>query len=370
MTQGINFYINTPIRIVVLIILLTLIICILIFLYHRFNHFTRKVRFPIHSLGSDGGLGPKDWEKHMVELAAEHKQVSLFSYSFVLDDYNQIAYKKLNKIRDNISEISADIISLIPAARWLFDNFQMMYREIKKVRSSGNSYEILPILKAKEYRGFPRVYIVAKRMVALSGGHLSEENISVMLKAYQNEIPLTDKELWVLPEMLGFCLLESIIEVAEEIIQMVDIKANAESFIRAKLKPSNGTTDITALLTELEPEVKNNYSFHAHVVYLLKNMSFDEGTIQRYMEYHFDTKSKMFKSSQLFLEEGKIESILETKIRAFIVSLRDINEFDEERFYSQYSCLEQILSKDPEGIYEKMDSEARGLYRGAIVKLS
>ncbi|MFT4146622.1 MAG: glucoamylase family protein [Mobilitalea sp.] len=370
MTQGINFYINTPIRIVVLIILLTLIICILIFLYHRFNHFTRKVRFPINSLGSDGGIGPKDWEKHMVILASEHKQVSLFSYSFVLDDYNQIAYKKLNKIRDNISEISADIISLIPAARWLFDNFQMMYREIKKVRSSGNSYEILPILKSKEYRGFPRVYIVAKRMVALSGGHLSEENISVMLKAYQKEIPLTDKELWVLPEMLGFCLLESIIEVAEEIIQMVDIKAKAENFIRTKLKSQNGTTDITALLTELEPEVRNNYSFHAHVVYLLKNMSFDEGIIQRYMEYHFDAKSKMFKSSHLFLEEGKIESILETKIRAFIVSLRDINEFDEERFYSQYSCLEQILSQDPEGIYEKMDSEARGLYRGAIVKLS
>lgn len=370
MTEGINFYINTPFRIIVLIILIALICLILLFLYYRFNHYTKKVRFPIHSLGSDGGLGPKEWEKQMTELAADHKQVSLIRYSFVLDDYNQIAYKKLNKIRDNISEISTDIISLIPAARWLFDNFQMMYREIKKVRTSGNSYAILPILKIKEYHGFPRIYIVAKKMVALSGGHLSEENISVMLKAYQKEIPLTDKELWVLPEMLGFCLLECIIEVAEEIIHMIEVKTKADRFVRERLGGKQGSADIAPLLVKLESDTEYNYSFHSHIIYLLKNMSFNEAALQRYVEFYFVAKGKNLKASNIFLEEGKIESILETKIRALIVSLRDINEVDEEKFFETYSYLENILSQDPDGIYSKMDSEARGFYREVIVKLS
>lgn len=108
------------------------------------------------------------------------------------------------------------------------------------MRTSGNSYAVLPILKVKEYRNFPRIYVVAKKMVALTGGHLSEENISVMLKAYQQKISLTDKEIWVLPEMLGFCLLEEIIVIADEILHIIDVKSKADKFLREKLEEKQG----------------------------------------------------------------------------------------------------------------------------------
>ena len=370
MMDGIGFYINSPLRMIVLILLIVLIGFILLLLYYRFNHFARKVHFPLNTFDSEDRNGPKEWENQMFELAASHKQVRLIHYNFVLDDYNQIAYKKLKKIRNRISNLSTDIISLIPAARWLFDNFQMMYREIKKVRTSGNSYAVLPILMNREYRGFPRIYVVAKKMTALSQGHLNEENISVMLNAYQKKIQLTDKEVWILPEMLGFCLLENIIEAAGEIIHIIDVKSRADEFVKEKLKVKQGVHDITTLFQKLDPQLQQDYSFHSHVVYLLKNMPLDELSIQRYLEYYFGATGRKLKPSTLFLEEGKIESLLETTIRALIVSLRDINETDEERFFEQYSYLEQILSMDPEGIYPNMDSESRGMYRGIIVKLS
>ncbi|MDF2872890.1 MAG: conserved rane protein of unknown function [Anaerocolumna sp.] len=207
-------------------------------------------------------------------------------------------------------------------------------------------------------------------MVALSGGHLSEENISVMLTAYQQKLPLTDKEIWVLPEVLGFCLLEEIIVIADEILSIIDVKSKAEEFLRNKLENNKGTTDISALLCEIEEKLKLNYSFHAHVIYLLKNISIDEASLQRYLEYHFASLERQVKISDLILEEGRLEAFLESKIRTLIVSLRDINEVDEEKFFQEYSCLEQILSQDPEGVYSKMDLEARGMYRGVIVKLS
>ncbi len=368
--EGINFYINSPFLLVILLILIALIGFVLLMLYYRYNHFGKKIHFQIHPSGEGDKPGPSQWEKQMVDLAEGHSQVRLIGYSFVLNDYNQAAYKKLNKIRDSISSLSNDIISLIPAARWLFDNFQMMYREIKKVRTSGTSYAVLPILKVKEYRNFPRIYIVAKKMVALSGGHLSEENISVMLKAYQQKIPLTDKEIWVLPEMLGFCLLEEIIVIADEILHIIDVKSKADNFVREKLGDGKGPADILPLLCEIEDNLRLNYSFHAHVIYLLKNMSFHEASIQRYLEYHFASLGSQVKTSQIFMEEGKIESFLETNIRTLIVSLRDINEVDEEKFFEEYSYLEQILLQDPDGVYSKMDLEARGMYRGVIVKLS
>ncbi len=364
-----RFIINMPVGLKVLLSVIILIWCTILFLYYRFSHFRKKVYFNINTVEKLGTLGVKDWEQQMRELAASHRQIKLMKYNFVLDDYNQIAYKKLNRIRANISAISSDIITLIPAARWLFDNFQMMYREIKKVRTSGTSYEVLPILKTREYRGYPRVYILAKKMVSMSGGHLDEESITVMLKAYQETVPLTDKELWVLPEMLGFCLLESIIEVAESILHIIHLKSKADQFVREHLSGKNGA-DISALFRDPEPDCRRNYSFHSHVIYLLKNMSMDDNAIQKYLEYHFKSSSIRLKPSNVYSEEGKIETFLETKIRALIISLREMNEMDVERFYEEFSCLEQILSGDPEGIYPRMDAESKGMYREVIVKLA
>lgn len=368
--EKINFYINSPFLLYILLILAVLICSALFIQYYRLYHFNKKARFPACFQEEDNKPGPSEWEKQMLDLAEGHSQVRLVGRSFVLNDYNQAAYKKLNKIRDSISAASTDIISLIPAARWLFDNFQMLYREIKRVRTSGTSYAVLPVLKGKEYRNFPRIYVVAKKMVSLSGGHLSEENISIMLNAYQQKIPLTDKEIWVLPEVLGFCLLEEIIVIAEEILRMIDVKSRAEKFLRDKLADKQGPADISALLCKIEDSLRLNYSFHAHVIYLLKNMSFDEASTQRYLEHHFSSVERQVKTSGIFMEEGRIESFLETNIRTLIVSLRDINEVDEEIFFEEYSCLEQILSQDPDGVYSKMDMESRGMYRGIIVKLS
>lgn len=370
--EGIDYFFNMPVELTVYFTLIALLCCVIIFLYYRFSHFRKKVRININQSEIMDTVGPAEWEQQMTVLSADHRNVKPTRYNFILDDYNQSVYKKLNRIRNHISEISVDIIALIPAARWLFDNFQMMYREIKKFRSSGTSYEMLPILKNKEYHGFPRVYILAKKMVALSNGHLNEESISIMLKAYQKEIPLTEKELWVLPELLGFCLLESIVSVADDIVRIIKIKSKADKFVKDKLgmEKAPEAFDVTNLLCEIDADCKQNFSFHAQVIYLLKNMSVDGISIQKYLDYHFESKRKQLKPSDIFSEEGKIESHLESNIRALVVSLREISEVDAEQFFEQFSYLEQTLSKDPDGIYAKMDSESRGMYRGIIVELS
>lgn len=150
---------------------------------------------------------------------------------------------------------------------------------------------------------------------------------------------------------------------------MIDVKSKAEKFLRNKLSDKQGPANILALLCKIEDNLRLNYSFHAHVIYLMKNMSFDEASIQRYLNI-ICFLGRQMKTSGVFLEEGKIESFLETNIRTLIVSLRDINEVDEEKFFEQYSCLEQVLSQDPDDVYNKMDLESRGMYRGVIVKLS
>jgi cyclic beta-1,2-glucan synthetase len=345
-------------------------ICISFLFFLFIKHRIRRAHFPSQKGKISEGLGPMEWEQHMRELANGHKDVRWMKCNFVLATYNRKAYKKINMVRISISNISSEMIELIPAARWLFDNFQMLYREIKKIKTTGTGYVSLPILKSGEYRGHPRIYVLAKKMVDISGGYLNEDNIVRMIEDYQEVLPLTEKELWALPEIIGHCLLERIIEVAQEIVGVIKNKSRAEAFIMDNLIVNHDYLDISPLLQNLHQDFLGNIVFHSHVLYLLKNMSVEEGAIRRYIHYHFGSHENPFALAEIFIEEGKIESQLESNIRTPIESLREINQIDDEKLCEVLSVLNNILMKDPSDIYPKMDSESRGFYRAIIEKLS
>ena len=347
--------------------LLILFAVIFIFYHRRYTRIRKQIILPVEISNTEKMLAPHELEQHMRNLSHTHKNVRWGKYNFFINDRNQAAYRELNKIRDTLSEVSPEIIVLIPAARWLFDNFQMLYREIKKVKATGDINGRLPVLNEGKFKGYPRVYVIAREMVLLSGGYLNESKISMMICAYQEELPLTGKELWGLPEMIGFCLLESVTVVARKIINVTEIKSKADAFVRKNLKEEE-MTNVFPLLSELEDEFSENISFHSHVIYLLKNMSFDEASIQRYVEFH--NKSKYLRPTDIFQEEGNLESRLESNIRTFLVSLRETVELDGEKLFEDLSIIERILSEDPDGVYPKMDSESRGRYRSIIERFS
>ncbi|MGI6085129.1 MAG: glucoamylase family protein, partial [Acetivibrionales bacterium] len=346
------------------------IVCISILFFIFILHRIKRTHSPIILGRIKEELGPKEWEQYMCELVRSHSDVKRMKYNFILGNYNQRAYKKLNQIRLSISAISSDLIELVPSARWLFDNFQMLYREIKKIKTTGTGYVALPILKKGEFFGYPRIYVLTKKMVDISGGYLNEDSIIRMINEYQKKLPLTEKELGVLPEIIGLCILERIIEVSEEIVSVIKIKSKAELFINKNLAGSQGYLDISSLLKKLPEDCNENITFHSHVLYLLRNMSVEDDAIQRYINYHFNSRGKAYALTDIFIEEGKIESRLESNIRTPIESLREINQIDDEKLCEELSVLEHILMKDPDCVYPKMDSESRAMYRAAIEKLS
>ncbi len=315
------------------------------------------------------GLSPKEREYQMAELARSHGSVKLKRKNYIVANYNQTAYKKINIIRSHIAEASPEIMTLIPSARWLFDNFQMLYREIKKVKTTGTGYLSLPELEHTEYHGYPRIYVVAKKMVEITDGYLNEESIIQLIKAYQAENPLTEREINALQEMIGLCLIERVIEVSDEIIHIISVKTKAEELLKERLVDKQGYLDINPLLFELD-DTEQEIPYHAHVIFLLKNMSVDEAVIQRYISHYFSNDTKYLNASAIFREEGKIESSLESSIRTPITSLRELNQINDDEFVNELSVVEKILSKDPDGIYPGMDNYSRGMYRAVVEKLS
>lgn len=336
----------------------------------RFLHRVKMILSPIERMKIKEKLTQSELELQMLNLSYSHKNVRWMKHNLVISNRNQLAYGTLNKIRNSLSLVSPEIIALIPAARWLFDNFQMLYRELKKVKTTGTSRKIIPVLQDGEFRGYPRIYVVARKMVTLTGGYLNEESISFMIQAYQKELPLTTAEIWALPEMIGFCLLEVVVELAGDILHITETKSKADIFVRNNLNEQTDIIDVSSLLQRPDKKYRENIPFHSHVIYLLKNMSFDESSIQRYVEYQYKYNTKYSKPSDIFQEEGEIESLLESNIRTFLVSLRETVEIDGEELFENLSVLEHTLLKDPDGIYVDMDSESRARYRAVIEKLA
>jgi len=314
------------------------------------------------------GTGPQEWAEQMTRLSGKLTQVRWQKHNLVISHSKKI-HKQMNEIRERIEEMPSDLLTLIPSARWLIDNFQMIYREIKKLNFSSTGRSPLPVLKAGQWKGLPRVYVIAGLMIELSGGYLSEEGAIHMLRAYQEAEPLTDRELQVLPEMAGLAMLEHILGVTREITAVADAKAAADLFVKENFQPEQEYPDISKLLSESIGYGGDIY-FHSHVLYLLRNLSLDQELIRRYIAFHFKDEWENAGAVDIFLEESRQESLLESAIRNPIASLRELNEINEEAIFEELSAVERILLEDPDGVYPQMDSASRGTYRQVVEKLA
>lgn len=315
-------------------------------------------------------IGPQEWQQRMRLLAKQQTFVTWLKYNFVVGRSNQKAYRQINSIRVIIETAPPDIIALIPSAQWLFDNFQVIYREIKKIKTTGTSYLKLPIIDKGKNAGYPRIYVVAKHMVAMSGGYINEEHILDMIQAYQQETILMNRELQVLPEMLGLCLLEKVTEVAKSIVNKIQTKVKAEDLVQQRVVEHAGLLDMSRLLTPLAYVYPDDIAFHSQVIYTLKNKAVDEAAIQEYILFHFPQNLNIAHPSEIFILEGRLEATLESNIRTLILSLMAMAKLDGEILFEELSYVEHILAKDPDHIYSNMDADSRGMYRQVVERLA
>jgi cyclic beta-1,2-glucan synthetase len=125
----------------------------------RLRNTKRLSRIYKHKEVINNALNTRECIQHLKTLANQHQTKNL-KHTVVLSHLNHLLYKNLKKIRNNLENVSSTIISLIPAARWLFDNFYMFSKEIKKIQDYGSIHRDLPILTKGKFKGFPRIYAI------------------------------------------------------------------------------------------------------------------------------------------------------------------------------------------------------------------
>ncbi len=256
-----------------------------------------------------------------------------------------------------------------PAADWILDNEYILEGNIRDVLLNlpERFYRQLPILASDPYPGLPCIYGMAKDLVSHAELRLDRENILAFIEAYQSVRMLTIGELWAFPQMLRIALVESIQGLAVTALadlrerQLADLWANR--LITANRRDSNQLFAILAELAKVYPH-PSPY-FGTQLVSLLYDEAAALAPVQSWLERTLNTPLHDLNFRELNRQTGE-----QLACGNAVTSLRQLALLDWREVFEKLNRVEQVLRRDPSGIYPGMDFATRDHCRRAVEALA
>jgi len=250
-----------------------------------------------------------------------------------------------------------------PAAEWLLDNFHLIEGEIRDTRHNlpREYYLALPKLASREMAGIARVYAMALELVRHTDGRLDRQQLVRFVAAYQTVAPLTIGELWAWPSMLKLALIESLRRLADETLQGRDARLTADSYL-ARIASAGEAAPLAPL-----PEVLET----AYVVRLLQRMR-EYGPLVSPVRAAVEERlaARGMTAEDSIRMEHQSQAAGQVSVSNAITSLRLCSSLDWTQYFESVSLIEQVLQRDPAGVYGRMDFQSRDRYRQAVEELA
>ncbi|MDP2158527.1 MAG: glucoamylase family protein, partial [Nitrospirota bacterium] len=261
---------------------------------------------------------------------------------------------------------------ITPAGEWLLDNFYLIEEQIRTARRhlpKGYSRE-LPRLRNGPSDGIPRVYDLALETISHGDGRVDPENLSSFVAAYQTVSVLKLGELWAIPIMLRLALIENLRRIAARIAadrldrNLADYWAD-QMTETAEKDPNNLILVIADMVRSDPPMVS---SFVAEFTRRLQGQSPALALPLTWIEQRLSESGLSIEQS--VQSENQQQAADQVSISNSIGSLRFLGAMDWSEFVERMSSVEQVLRKDPAGVYSMMDFATRDHYRHVVEKIA
>ena len=254
---------------------------------------------------------------------------------------------------------------LAPAAEWLLDNFHLIEAEVRRVRHDlpREYYRSLPKLAAREMAGVARTYAMALEVVRHTDGRLDRPLLVRLVDAYQSVAPLTIGELWAWPSMLKLALIESLRRLAEETLRSRHARLLANGYLEGLgTGGENGNAAPAALPDVLET---------AYVVQLLQRLR-EYGPVAAPVWSAVEARlaAQNLSAEDAIRAEHQRLATGQVSVANAVTSLRVCSTLDWSQYFEAVSRVEQVLQRDPAGVYGAMDFLSRDRYRQAVEELA
>lgn len=310
-------------------------------------------------------------EMHAQHLSKAHKLSS--------DDAPELLLKRLAENEKTLFDVAnmlhdavRDKKAITPAGEWLLDNFYLIEEQVnigKKYLPKGYS-KALPRLASGVSGRLPRVYDIAIQIISHSDGRVDLHILTSFLNAYQKFSYLTIGELWAIPIMLRLALIENLSRVAARIAvdsKDADLATEwADQVIKTAEENSKDLVLVIADMARSKPPMVS--AFVAEFTRKLQWKGLDFNLPLTWIEQHLADSSSSI--NQMVLAENTKQAADQLSVSNSINSLRFLAKMDWREFVEDLSAVEQLLKRDPAGMYSKMDFYTRDQYRHVIEKIA
>ena len=261
---------------------------------------------------------------------------------------------------------------ITPAGEWLLDNFYLIEEQIrtgKRHLPKGYNRE-LPRLSNGPSKNLPRVYDIAQEIISHGDGRVDPENLNRFVAAYQTIKTLKIGELWAIPTMLRLALIENLRRVAVRVaaggIERDLADSWADQMISEAEKDPKNLILIIADMARSDPPMTT--PFVSEFTRRLQDLSPALVSPLTWIEQRLSESGLTIE--KLIQSGNQQQAADQVSISNSIGSLRFLESMDWRKFVEAMSAVEQILHKDPAGVYSKMDFTTRDSYRHVIEKIA
>ncbi|WP_275786153.1 GH36-type glycosyl hydrolase domain-containing protein [Pararhizobium gei] len=277
--------------------------------------------------------------------------------------------------RDNENEIfrvykitAADVeagASITPAAEWLLDNHYLIEEAIQEVRRDfpRKFYRQLPTMSVLGAE-IPRTMALAWLYVAHTHSTVSRESLTAMVDGFQQHETLKIGELWALPSIIRFVLIENLRRIAIRVDRSrgMRIKANdvADQIVRLGEQEKFGP-----VLAEAQPLCADN-TFVTQLLYRLRDGSQTSSFVITWLEEQLEKRDSNVEEA-LVAEQSRLSSGNAT-MSNIVRSLREIDDNDWAVWFESISKLDEALRQRSD--YMALDFGSRNKYRNTIERLA
>ena len=269
----------------------------------------------------------------------------------------------MRALRDVYTELAEDARheGMSPAAEWLLDNFHIIAAAARDIHHDlpPAFFRRLPRIAADEFAGLPRTYALALELIGVSAGRLEAQRLQRFISAFQSVTPLTMGELWAWPSALKLALIDHLRMRADEL---------------AASRGHRLAADRLAGAVEVAPVSLDQWPAHVHHAFVTRLLQRSRALGAIASGLHHQLEETLAARGQTVEDairaEGQHQAAEQAGMANLIGSLRLISTFDWSEFFESVSLVEQVLQRDPAGVYGRMDFRSRDRYRHAIEELA
>jgi len=261
-------------------------------------------------------------------------------------------------------------IPIHPAGEWVLDNYYIIEKTVKTILKDMplKKYISLIGLDNGNYKGFARIYVLASEIVAYTDAVIDRNSLSSLLQAYQSKKNLSMDEIWNIGIFLQIALIENIRNICEKIYSSQMQKYKVENIIERLVENKDDLTfkSVGNIRSAGYGEVK--YPFIEYMSYRLKQYGKQAYAFLNILEEQVDKMGLSI--SEVIQKEHFDIAVKKVSMGNSIISINTIIRVNFLEIFEQINGVEEILKKDPAGVYSKMDYKTRSYYRQEIEKIA